>query len=150
MISILSSDCLLAFWAKTTFLAQADVDATHSGRMGGLFGGLGGFIGLVIAVIVIVALWKVFTKAGQPGWAAIIPILNMYFLCKIAGRPGWWVLLMLIPLVNFIILIIVSIDVAKNFGKGAGFGLGLCFLGFIFYPILAFGDATYQGPASPA
>jgi hypothetical protein len=104
-------------------------------------------IGLLIALLVIVAMWKVFTKAGQPGWASIIPIYYVYIWCKIVGRPGWWVILMLIPLVNFIILIILSIDMAKSFGKGVGFGLGLAFLGIIFLPILGFGSAQYQGPS---
>ena len=103
---------------------------------------------LVVVVLMIAAMWKVFTKAGQPGWACLIPIYNFYILCKIAGRPGWWLLLMLIPLVNFIIMIIISIDIAKNFGKGVGFGLGLAFLGFIFWPILGFGSAQYQGPSA--
>jgi hypothetical protein len=103
---------------------------------------------LAVVVLLIASMWKVFTKAGQPGWAAIIPIVNFYFLCKVAGRPGWWVILMFIPLVNFVIWIILCIDVARNFGKGAGFGVGLAFLGFIFFPILAFGDATYQAPAT--
>ena len=77
----------------------------------------------------IVALWKVFTKAGRPGWAAIIPILqHCTSWCKIAGRPGWWVILMLIPLVNFIVGIIVCIDMAKSFGKGVGFGIGIALL----------------------
>lgn len=105
-------------------------------------------IGLLIALLVIVAMWKVFTKAGQPGWASIIPIYNVYIWCKIVGRPWWWIILMLIPLVNFIILIILSIDMAKSFGKGVGFGLGLAFLGIIFLPILGFGSAQYQGPAA--
>src|SRR5450432_3038041 len=99
------------------------------------------FVGLCsfsIVVLVIAGLWKVFTKAGHPGWAAIIPIYNAYILLKIAGRPGWWVVLLLIPFVSFVIAIIVGIDVAKAFGRGAGFGLGLIFLGFIFYPILGF------------
>jgi hypothetical protein len=101
-------------------------------------------------VLMIAGLWKVFTKAGQPGWASIVPILNTYFLCKIAGRPGWWVILMFIPLVNFIIWIILCIDVAKSFGKGVGFGIGLLLLPIIFFPILGFGSAQYQGPsASP-
>ena len=100
---------------------------------------------LAIAVLVIAGFWKVFTKAGHPGWAAIIPFYNVYILLKIAGRPGWWLLLFLIPVVNFVIAIIVAIDVAKSFGKGTGFGVGLAFLGPIFYPILGFGDATYQG-----
>jgi len=104
-------------------------------------------VGLLIALFLIVAMWKVFTKAGQPGWASIIPIYNLYVWCKIVGRPWWWILLMLIPFVNFIILIILCIDMAKSFGKGAGFGIGLAFLGIIFWPILDFGSAQYQGPA---
>lgn len=101
-----------------------------------------------VTILVIAALWKVFTKAGQPGWASIIPIYNIYVWCKIIGRPGWWVLLMLIPFVNFIIMIILSIDLAKSFGKGTGFGLGIAFLGIIFLPILGFGSAQYEGPAT--
>lgn len=105
-------------------------------------------IQLAVVVLIIAGIWKVFTKAGQPGWAAIVPIYNLYILLKIAGRPGWWLLLFLIPLVNLVIAILVGIDVAKAFGKGVGFGLGLTFLGFIFYPILGFGSDTYQGPAA--
>ena len=100
---------------------------------------------LAIAIFLIVSYWKVFEKAGQPGWGVLIPIYNIYLLLEIAGRPGWWLILYLIPFVNFIIAIIVNIDIAKNFGKDTGFGLGLAFLGFIFYPILAFGSAQYQG-----
>jgi hypothetical protein len=107
-------------------------------------------VGLLIALLLIVAMWKVFTKAGQPGWASIIPIYNLYIWCKIVGRPGWWILLMLIPFVNIIVGIILCIDMAKSFGKGAGFGIGLALLGVIFFPILGFGNAQYQGPsASP-
>jgi hypothetical protein len=105
-------------------------------------------IALLIALLLIVAMWKVFTKAGQPGWASIIPIYNLYIWCKIVGRPWWWIILMLIPLVNFIICIILCIDLAKSFGKGVGFGLGLALLGIIFFPILGFGSAQYQGPAA--
>ena len=104
-------------------------------------------ISLLIALLIIVAMWKVFTKAGQPGWASIIPIYNLYIWCKIVGRPWWWILLMLIPFVNFIVAIILCIDMAKSFGKGAGFGIGLALLGIIFWPILGFGSAQYQGPA---
>ena len=85
-----------------------------------------------------------------PGWAAIIPIFNLYVLIKTAGRPRWWLLLFIIPLVNIVMGFIVAIDVAKAFGKGTGFGIGLALLGFIFYPILGFGDATYQGSSAPA
>ena len=98
-----------------------------------------------VIILWIAGLWKVFEKAGEPGWAAIIPIYNTIVLLKIAGRPIWWIILLLIPLVNLIILIMVSIDVAKRFGKGTGFGLGLAFLPFIFYPVLGFGDARYTG-----
>jgi hypothetical protein len=103
---------------------------------------------LAFTVLMIVACWKIFTKAGQPGWASIIPIYNWYILCKIVGRPGWWVILLLIPFVNFIIGIILCIDLAKSFGKGVGFGIGLVLLSVIFFPILGFGSAQYQGPTA--
>ena len=103
---------------------------------------------LAIIVLVIAGGWKMFVKAGQPGWGIIVPILNIYFMLKIAGRPGWWIILFLIPIVNLIVGIIMYVDIAKSFGKGIGFALGLIFLGFIFMPILGFGDAEYQGPAA--
>ncbi len=106
-------------------------------------------IGLVIGVFLIVAMWKVFTKAGQPGWAAIIPFYNIYVQLKIVGRPGWWLVLFLIPFVNIVISLLVAIDLAKSFGRSAGFGVvGLWLFGFVGYPMLAFGDATYRGPAA--
>jgi hypothetical protein len=115
---------------------------------GGDGGGAGSsLISLIIAVLVIAGWWKVFAKAGQPGWAAIVPIYNIIVLLRVVGRPLWWIVLLLIPFVNFVILIIVSIDLAKSFGKGTGFGLGLAFLSPIFFPILGFGDAQYVGPA---
>jgi len=112
---------------------------------GGAAGAFMMLVWLAVVVLVIAGIWKTFVKAGKPGWAAIIPIYNLIVLLEIAKRPVWWFILMLIPLVNIIIAILVSIDVAKAFGKGAGFGIGLAFLGFIFYPILGFGDARYQG-----
>jgi hypothetical protein len=127
-------------------LAQAGDDASIPQTQGSpLAGAIGGGIGLVIALIVIVSMWKVFAKAGRPGWASIIPIYNFYVMCKVAGKPGWWLILMCVPFVNFIILILVCCGMAGAFGKGTGFGLGLAFLSFIFLPILAFGDARYQG-----
>ena len=101
------------------------------------------------AILIIAAWWKIFSKAGQPGWAAIIPIYNWIVWCKIVGRPAWWVLLLLICFPIF--FIILSIDLAKSFGKGVGFAIGMIFLGFIFFPILGFGSAQYQGgaPAVP-
>lgn len=102
---------------------------------------------LVIVAVLIAALWKVFVKAGKPGWASIIPIYNTIVVLQIAGRPVWWIVLLLIPVVNLVIAIIVMIDLAKSFGKGTGFGIGLALLGIIFLPILGFGDARYQAPA---
>ena len=102
---------------------------------------------LVILVLSIVACWKVFTKAGKPGWASIIPIYNIYVLLTIVGKPGWWLLLFFIPLVNLVIGIIVAIELAKCFGKGGGFAVGLILLPFIFMLILAFGSAKYAPPA---
>jgi hypothetical protein len=109
---------------------------------------------LICAGVVLLALiagaWKVFVKAGQPGWAVLIPIYNVFVLCKIAGKPGWWVILFFIPIANFVVQILVSIALAEKFGKGTGFGLGLAFLNAIFYPILGFGDAQYQGGTAAA
>ncbi len=102
-------------------------------------------IELAIIVVIVAGMWKAFVKAGQPGWSILVPIYNMYVLTQIAKKPGWWVILMFIPLVNFVISIILSIEIAKHFGKGSGFGIGLAFLGFIFWPILGFGDAQYDG-----
>ena len=114
----------------------------------GVFGVVVLLIQLAIVVLVIASLWKIFVKAGHPGWAAIIPIYNIFIMLKIAGRPWWWLLLMFIPIVGLVIAIMVSVDLAKSFGKGVLFGIGLALLAFIFYPILAFGDAEYQGPAT--
>ncbi len=101
-------------------------------------------IPLVLAVFMIVTMWKVFAKAGQPGLCILIPIFNIYLLLKNAGKPGWWMLLLLIPIVNIFTLIMMNIGIANNFGKGAGFAIGLILFPFIFYPILAFGSAKYQ------
>ena len=103
----------------------------------------------IIFLIVVIGLWKVFVKADEPGWAAIIPIYNYYVILKIVGRPWWWLLLLLIPIVNLIILIIVAIDLAKSFGKDAAYGVILLWLfSVIGYLILGYGDAEYQGPAA--
>lgn len=101
---------------------------------------------VVLSIISIAGMWKAFEKAGQPGWACIIPIYDIYILLKIGGKPGWWLLLFLIPLLNLIFAIWGLNMVSKSFGKDEGFTLGLIFLGFIFWPILGFGNAVYQGP----
>lgn len=108
-----------------------------------------GVFGLAVAVLLIAAMWKVFTKAGKPGWAAIIPFYNAYTLLKIVGRPGWWLVLMFIPLVNFVIAIIVMIDLAKSYGKGGLFAFfGLIVFPYVGYCMLGFGKARYLGPAA--
>lgn len=110
-------------------------------------GGGGLIIGLIYIALIaffVICFWKIFAKAGEPGWAAIVPIYSTIVLLKIAGKPWWWLFLMMIPFVNIVFMFIIAIDLAKNFGKGTGFGIGLIFLGMIFYPILAFGSATYN------
>lgn len=101
------------------------------------------FLGFI--VFMVASAWKVFEKAGEPGWAALIPFFNIYIGLKIAEKPGWWLFLFFVPLVGLITSIIVAIDIAKAFGKDVGFGLGLAFLPFVCLPMLAFGDAEYVG-----
>jgi hypothetical protein len=117
---------------------------TGSSGLAAAFGAMGIFY-LAFVVIIIVALWKIFEKAGKPGWAAIIPIYNLFVLLEIVGKPAWWLILFLIPFVNIIIAIIVYHNLSLSFGKGVGttilmfvFGIGLLILGF--------GDAKYLGP----
>lgn len=102
-------------------------------------------LGLGIVFFMIASMWKVFEKAGQPGWACIIPIYNIYIMTQIAKKPGWWTVLMLIPYIGLIWSIWVQNMISKNFGKSEGFTIGMIFLPFIFWPILGFGDATYEG-----
>jgi Family of unknown function (DUF5684) len=102
--------------------------------------------GSIVGIVEIIALWKIYEKAGQPGWKAIIPFYNAYILLKIVGKPGWWFLLMCIPIVNIIYLIWTYNMLSKSFGKDEGFTVGILFLGFIFLPILGFGKAVYHGP----
>jgi len=105
-------------------------------------------IAFFIFIIYAVSQWKIYEKAGQPGWAALIPIVNVYFLLKIIGKPTWWMLLLFfVPFVNFIIAIWMVNLLAKSFGRGIGCTIGLLLFGVIFYPILGFGDAKYIGPA---
>jgi hypothetical protein len=103
---------------------------------------------LAVAFLMIASIWKVYEKAGQPGWAAIIPIYNLYIITKIIGKPGYWTVLMLIPIVNYIFIIWSYNLISKKFGKDVGFTLGLIFLSFIFWPILGFGDAKYEGASN--
>jgi hypothetical protein len=112
-------------------------------------GGAGGLVVMVIQLAIFAAIiagiWKAFVKAGEPGWAAIVPIYNTITMAKIAGRDWWWGLLPIIPCVGIVVMIMMSMDIAKNFGKSSGFGIGLALLGPIFWPMLGFGDAQYSG-----
>ena len=105
---------------------------------------------VALFVLIIVSLWKIFTKAGKPGWACLIPIYNIIVLLEIVGKPWWWLLLMLVPVVNLVLAIWVLNLLSKSFGHEVGFTLGLIFLGFIFIPILGLGESKYVGPAGKA
>lgn len=158
--SILSNASLLSLLAALPAVAQetADVaevtfDATAMPVPSvGLLAAVGAIpivIALVVSLFLTICLWRILSKAGLPGFGAIVPIWNAILLCKAAGKPAWWFLLLCIPGVQFIIGIILCIGLAKQFGKGTGFGLGLSFLSFIFFPILAFGGAQYGGMELP-
>jgi hypothetical protein len=103
------------------------------------------FIGFyfVLIVFIIITNWKIFEKAGQPGWASIIPIYSGIVKLEIIQKPTWWLFMLFIPLVNIYYLIVMTNELAKSFGKESSFTVGLIFLPFIFFPILAFGDAKY-------
>lgn len=132
-------------------LMQSDSGTNAAGNAAAAGVGIAmGVVWLALAVLMIAALWKIFVKAGEPGWAAIVPIYNLVVILKIVGRPVWWLVLFLIPFVNLVIAFIVAFDLAKAFGKGAGFALGMIFLSPIFYPVLAWSDAKYQGATAAA
>ena len=110
-----------------------------------MFSGIYLIVSLVVLVLLIVANWKIFTKAGEPGWASLIPFYSNYVLFKIVFDKGWLFLLLFIPVVNAIISIILIFKLAQVFGHGVGFGFGLLFLSPIFLLILAFGSSEYEG-----
>ena len=104
-----------------------------------------GYIVFALALIVVslIGMWKVFTKAGKPGWAAIVPFYNAYCLFEMTFGNGWLFLLCFVPCVGTVMMVILCFKLAQAFGKGIGFGLGLLFFDFIFMMILGFGDAEY-------
>ena len=107
-------------------------------------GGIELFAVLALTIVIVAGFWKTFEKAGEPGWAGIIPIYNLYVLVRISGNAWWWFLLFFIPAINFFATVKISIDIAGKFNRGVLFGLGLTLLSFIFYPVLGFGDYQYQ------
>ncbi|MFC4224646.1 DUF5684 domain-containing protein [Lysinibacter cavernae] len=103
------------------------------------------WVSIIVYIVLAIGLWRVFTKAGEPGWAAIIPIVNVYYLLKIGGKAWWWLLLLLIPIVNIILSIVLAISVGRNFEKGGAFSFFLLWLfAPIGYLILGFGSSTYR------
>jgi hypothetical protein len=104
------------------------------------------FISLMIGLFYIVCYWKLFTKAGKPGWASIIPIYSTLVQLEILGREWFWLLLMLIPGVNLVILVAMMLDLAKVFGKDTSFGCLMVLFPYVMIPVLALGDAKYLGP----
>ena len=104
-------------------------------------------IAMAVAVITIVSMWKLFTKAGKPGWAAIVPIYNNIVMLEIVGRPLWWVVLYFVPFANIVVTIMVALETAKVFGKDTVFGVLMILFPVPMYPILAFSKNTqYLGP----
>ena len=101
-------------------------------------------LGILCTILSLVAMWMIFKKMGREGWEGIIPIYNLYVLCEELYDNGWKFLLVFIPLFNIYFAIKLYIDLAKAFGKGVGFGIGMLFLPFIFQLLLAFGDAQYK------
>lgn len=118
----------------------------------------GDIVGLdiVVVVVVLVALplmllvvptWRIYVKAGEPGWASIVPLFSQYTLCSVVGRPVWWLIFLLIPYVNFVFWLIVAMDLARVFSRSKAFGIGLWLLPFVFLPILGYGSAEYTAPS---
>ncbi|MFM7595793.1 MAG: DUF5684 domain-containing protein [Flavobacteriales bacterium] len=100
---------------------------------------------VVIGIVMIISMWKIFEKAGKPGWACLVPIYNNMVMAEIGGKESWFGLLPMIPYIGVIWSIWIQNRLSKSFGKEVGFTLGMIFLPLIFYPILAFGEAEYVG-----
>ncbi|MBS1520368.1 MAG: hypothetical protein JST50_05190 [Bacteroidetes bacterium] len=125
-------------------------DASSAGAAAGIIAIISALIIpiIIIWVIMIISHWKIYEKAGKPGWAAIIPIYNIIVLLEIIGKPVWWILLLLIPCVNIVFAVWMTNLLSKSFGQSEGFTVGLLLLGVVFYPILAFGNYQYLGPSA--
>jgi hypothetical protein len=131
-----------------TVMELGQVTTTYS-TTSGMSAGLLFVYFIAIYILTALPFYLIFKKAGRDdAWAAFVPIYNFYVLLKVIGRPGWWLVLLIIPIVNFIILIIVYYDLSRSFGHGVGFTIGLIFLSIIFLFILGLGSSTYRGPAA--
>lgn len=106
---------------------------------------------LFLFVVGVVGIWKIFVKAGRPGWHALIPLYNIYALFQITGHSGLWLLAFFVPILNFVASIMLGIWLARAFGKSALYGIVMLWLfSFIGYLILGFGGAQYVGAVNPA
>jgi hypothetical protein len=157
MINIGSYLLASAYSATSPLLNSAISECSINGKMvpcdslpmNNIFGGLMAFLGIfffimiILGVLMLVSQWKIYKKAGKPGWAVLVPIYNIIVLLEIVGKPIWWIFLMFIPFVNIIFGIIIANELSKSFGLNGWFTVGLVLLPFIFYPILAFGNYEY-------
>ncbi|MBU3701078.1 MAG: signal peptidase I [Acidimicrobiia bacterium] len=125
-------------------------DSSSSGLSGGAVAAIV-IVAVAVGLLHIIGYWKTLSKGGEAGPMALLLIITclapIAFLpaLKLVNRPAWWVVLLYIPIVNIVVLAIISIDLAKSFGKGTGFGIGLWLLPPIFYMILGFGSSSYRG-----
>lgn len=150
---------MLEAFAQTYTYTTTTTTSEDGALFGALFGGFFLLIYLALIAVMIVSMWKIFVKAGQEGWKAIIPVYNTWVLAEISGRPGWWALVGLgaiIPILGifasiaaFVLYILIAIDLAKSFGKEPVWAALLILLPVVGFPMLAFGDAKYKGPAGP-
>ncbi len=127
---------MMALLEGTPALADAAAGGGASSPAGAIIAGIAG-------LVVLASTWRLFTKAGEPGWAVLVPIYNIITLLRVAGKPLWWLVLLLLPVANVFAADYISAGVAARFGKGTGFAIGMVLMPFLFYPLLAFGDARY-------
>ncbi len=114
--------------------------------------GPGGNVAITVGMVAlqVIGLWGVFAKAGRPGWWALVPIFDLFVLLRVVGRPWWLAVLFFVPLVDLVVAIVVYYALAKSFGKGIGYTVGLLVVGFVLVPVLGFGSAEYLGPGGVA
>jgi hypothetical protein len=125
---------------QTAQTVQSEMQSELAGTMvKGIFA-----VELMLVLVLIASMWKVFTKANEAGWKSLIPFYNLWIMLKIARLPGYYLILVFIPLINIFASVRMSHRISNYFGRGTGFTVGMIFLPFIFYPILAFGSSEYH------
>ena len=119
--------------------------STHSNAT--WYEALVGWVALALLMaFMLFVMWRIYARAGQPGWTVLVPFYNTYVLLKIVNRPGWWLALYFIPIVNFVVNIIVYYDLAKAFGRGRGTLLLMVFIPFVGFPVVSFSQGPYKKP----